>query len=129
MPGGLNKYLHLRKEQVDHFNLKFGRHFCAISQRDHKQIVVNNHIRKLRCGRPREGKNLFATMPANDEKQPLINKDARTDYSADGETSAGGMLPILFIPFMCVRFHFYFSLLLSLVGLFSHICEYVHRSI
>lgn len=30
-------------------------------------------------------------MPANDEKQPLINKDARTDYSADGETSAGGM--------------------------------------
>lgn len=34
-------------------------------------------------------------MPANDEKQPLINKDARTDYTADGETSADGMLTIL----------------------------------
>lgn len=31
-------------------------------------------------------------MPIADEKQPLINKESRTDYleGGDGETSAGG---------------------------------------
>lgn len=45
-------------------------------------------------------------MPASDEKQPLINKDARTDYTADGETSAGGMCYFSFFSIIFVLFCF-----------------------
>lgn len=65
-------------------------------------------------------------MPASDEKQPLINKDARTDYSADGETSAGGRLTILFhIVYMSVP-----NVLILLNyrrWVFRHICMCVGR--